>query len=58
MVKPVIFAADLFRFANDILKDFSMGEREVEINKQYQNLGWKDIWENEEWWTKAEKPKM
>ncbi len=58
MVKPVIFAADLFRFANDILKDFSMGEREVEINKQYQNLGWKDIWENEEWWNKAEKPKM
>ena len=58
MVKPVIFAADLFIFANDILKDFSMGEREVEINKKYQDLGWKDIWENEEWWTKAEKPKM
>lgn len=58
MVKPVIFAADLFRFANDILKDFSMGEREVEINKQYHKLGWDNFWENEEWWHDAEKPKM
>ncbi len=58
MQKPVIFAADLFRFANDILKDFSMGEREVEINKKYNNLGWDSFWENEEWWNDAAKPKM
>ncbi len=58
MVKPVIFAADLFAFGNDILKDFSMGEREVEINKKYQSLGWKEIWENEEWWNASEKSKM
>ena len=58
MVKPVIFAADLFAFGNDILKDFSMGEREVEINEKYQSLGWKEIWENEEWWNEAAKPKM
>ena len=58
MVKPVIFAADLFIFANDILKDFSMGEREVEINEKYQSLGWKEIWENEEWWNESAKPKM
>ena len=58
MVKPVIFASDFFRFANTIIKDFSMGEREVEINEKYKHLGWKDIWENDEWWTKAEKPKM
>ena len=58
MVKPVIVASDFFRFANTIIKDFSIGEREVEINEQYKHLGWKDIWENEEWWTKAGKPKM
>lgn len=58
MVKPVIFAADIFAFGNDILKDFSMGEREVEINEKYQSLGWKEIWENEEWWNEAAKPKM
>ncbi len=58
MKKPVIFAADLFRFANDILKDFSMGEREVEINKKYYALGWDNFWENEEWWHEAEKAKM
>lgn len=48
--KPVIWAKDLFRFANDILKDFSIGEREVEINEAYRKLGWDNYWENEEWW--------
>jgi hypothetical protein len=48
--KPVIWAKDIFRFANDILKDFSVGEREVEINPIYRNLGWDDYWENMEWW--------
>ncbi|MBL7818063.1 MAG: hypothetical protein JNL70_23840 [Saprospiraceae bacterium] len=58
MVKPVVWAADLFRFANDILKDFSMGEREVEINEKYHKLGWDNFWENDEWWNEAAKPKM
>jgi hypothetical protein len=57
-VKPVLWAADLFRIGNDILKDFSMGEREVEINKKYHNLGWDNFWENDEWWHVAAKPKM
>lgn len=58
LVKPVILGHDLFRFANDILKDFSYGEREVEINPQYRSLGWESFWENDEWWHEAEKPKM
>jgi hypothetical protein len=58
IVKPVIWAADIFRFANDILKDFSIGERDVEINEQYRSIGWDNFWENEEWWSEAEKPKM
>ncbi len=58
LVKPVILAHDLFRFANDILKDFSYGEREVEINPKYRSLGWESFWENDEWWVEAEKPKM
>jgi hypothetical protein len=58
LVKPVILAYDLFRFANDILKDFSYGEREVEINPKYRSLGWESFWENDEWWHEAEKPKM
>jgi hypothetical protein len=49
--KSVIWAKDIFRFANDILKDFSVGEREVEINPIYRNLGWDDYWENMEWWS-------
>jgi hypothetical protein len=55
MVKPVIWARDLFSFANDILKDFSMGERDVEISPQYRDLGWADFWENEEWWHESPK---
>ena len=61
MTKPVVFGADFFQFANTILKDFSMGEREVEISKEYRHLGWDNFWENEEWWVDAkdkEKPKM
>lgn len=53
MVKPVIWAADIFRIGNDILKDFSVGERDVEINESYRKLGWDNFWENDEWWTKA-----
>lgn len=58
MVKPIILASDLFIIANDILKDFSYGEREVEINEKYRSLGWESFWENDEWWHDAEKPKI
>lgn len=50
LTKPVVWAKDLFMFANNILTDFSIGEREVEINKKYRHLGWDNYWENDEWW--------
>jgi len=53
--KPMICARDLFMFANDILEDFSYGEREIEINKKYRSLGWDNYWENDEWWAKSDK---
>jgi hypothetical protein len=55
LVKPVIMGHDFFRIANGILKDFSMGEREVEINEKYRSLGWETYWENDEWWHETEK---
>lgn len=58
MIKPVIWSQDLFRIGNDILKDFSYGEREVEINPKYRDLGWANFWENDEWWHDAKKPAM
>lgn len=59
VVKPVLWARDIFRFANDILKDFSIGERDVEINPQYRKLGWDEFWSGEEWWnTTAKKKEM
>ena len=50
LVKPVIWARDIFRFGNGILKDFSYGERDIEINPAYRNLGWDNYWDAEEWW--------
>jgi hypothetical protein len=59
VLKPVLWAADIFRIGNDILKDFSVGERDVEINEAYRNLGWDNFWENDEWWTETKtKEKM
>ncbi len=58
MIKPVIWSRDLFAMANDILKDFSIGERDVEINKKYRHLGWASFWDGEEWWNDTQKPKM
>jgi len=51
--KPVLFARDLFAIANDILSDFSYGEREVEINKKYRHLGWDNFWDGKEWWVET-----
>lgn len=48
--KPVIWSQDIFAFADQVLKDFSYGERAVEINPEYNNLGWDNFWDGEEWW--------
>lgn len=48
--KSVIWAKDLFSFANEIIKDFSIGERDIEINQKYRHLGWDNYWEMDEWW--------
>ncbi len=53
----VVWAQDFFRFANDILKDFSIGERDVEINPQYRHLGWDNFWDGEEWWVESKTKK-
>lgn len=56
--KPVIWSRDLFRFANDILKDFSYGERDIEINEKYRHLGWDTFWSGDEWWNESPKKSM
>lgn len=40
----------LFGFADDVLTNFSYGERERQISSKYRALGWDDYWENNEWW--------
>lgn len=56
-VKPFVFGKDIFMFANDILADFSYGERDIQINEKYVHLGWDNYWEQDEWWIDA-KTKM
>lgn len=56
--RSVIWSRDLFSFANDILSEFSYGERDVEINPKYRNLGWDTFWEGEEWWHGTAKKEM
>ncbi|MBD2767042.1 hypothetical protein IC235_03930 [Hymenobacter sp. BT664] len=48
--KPVMFAAQFDEIANEVLEDFSIGERDLELNPKYAKLGWENYWENEEWW--------
>ena len=58
MKRSVIWSRDLFSFANDILSEFSYGERDVEINEKYRNLGWDTFWDGEEWWHEGKKKEM
>ena len=51
--KPVLWANAFFAVANNVLKDFDIGEREVDINPKYRHLGWDTFWTDEEWWNEA-----
>ncbi|MFD2720573.1 hypothetical protein ACFST9_17765 [Hymenobacter monticola] len=55
---PVVWAQDIFAYnaVQNVLKEFNIGEREVEINPEYAKLGWSNYWENKEWWTDAQRP--
>ncbi|MBF9140980.1 hypothetical protein [Hymenobacter properus] len=33
-----------------VLSRFEMGERSSYVNPKYARVGWKDLWENDEWW--------
>ncbi|MDJ1481799.1 hypothetical protein QNI16_14965 [Cytophagaceae bacterium YF14B1] len=56
--KPITWARDIFMIADGILKDFSIGERDVEINPKYRKLGWDNFWENDEWWNENPSAKL
>ncbi|MBO0357979.1 hypothetical protein J0X19_08490 [Hymenobacter sp. BT186] len=48
--KPFILAENVGGFAEQVLKNFEIGERDVVINPKYAKLGWNEYWENDEWW--------
>jgi hypothetical protein len=51
--KPVLWADNFFAVAQGVLKNFNIGERDVEINPAYRHLGWDTYWSDEEWWNEA-----
>ncbi|HEX8531657.1 MAG TPA: hypothetical protein VF646_16610 [Cytophagales bacterium] len=51
--KPVLWADNFFAVAEGVLKNFNVGERDVEINPAYRHLGWDTYWSDEEWWNEA-----
>jgi hypothetical protein len=51
--QAVLWADNFFAVAEGVLKDFNIGERDVEINPQYRHLGWDTFWTDEEWWNAA-----
>ena len=56
-IYPVVWAEDFYSYNahQNILTDFSVGERGMEVNPKYAKLGWNKYWENDEWWA-ASKP--
>jgi hypothetical protein len=49
---------DVFFIANDLIKDFGIGDRGGEVNPKYTKLGWATYWENDEWWATSPKPSL
>ncbi|AHJ97403.1 hypothetical protein Hsw_1808 [Hymenobacter swuensis DY53] len=55
LVKPFILVENVTGFAEHVLQDFEVGERDIVINPKYARLGWDSYWENEEWWAEPTK---
>ena len=53
--KPVVWVEDIFGYAQHVLNNFTVGEREVDFNPKYARLGWNSYWENTEWWDRGKK---
>lgn len=57
-IYPVVWVEDFdaYNAHQNILAEFNVGERGLEVNPKYAKLGWNKYWENTEWWTDS-KPK-
>lgn len=56
---PVMWAADLLAYHGpQILSDFVVGGRMLNVNPKYAKLGWNEYWQNDEWWADSPPPKL
>ncbi|GAA4385103.1 hypothetical protein [Hymenobacter koreensis] len=56
--KPFVWAEQFLVIGSAVLKDFVVGERDININPRYAKLGWDQYWENEEWWAEGATAKL
>ncbi|QKG52880.1 hypothetical protein [Hymenobacter sp. BRD67] len=56
--KDLLLARSVFSIAPDVLKNFSIGDRDATINPKYAKLGWNNYWKNDEWWAETPKPSL
>jgi hypothetical protein len=57
--KPMVWAADLLAYHGpQILSDFVVGGRMLDVNPKYAKLGWNEYYTNDEWWAASPKPRL
>ncbi|MCB2408632.1 hypothetical protein [Hymenobacter lucidus] len=48
--QEALWAAELVLIGNEVLGDFTVGGRAVDINPKYARYGWNEYYDPEEWW--------
>jgi len=56
--RPFLVCRDVFFISNNLIADFAIGDRGAQVNPKYDKQGWRDYWENDEWWADAPKPSL
>ena len=56
--RDFVVCRDVFFIANDLIANFGIGDRGAQVNPKYAKLGWRDYWENDEWWADSPRPSL
>ncbi|MDO7887112.1 hypothetical protein [Hymenobacter cheonanensis] len=56
--KPFLLSRDIFLLSPSLIADFGIGDRGAQVNPKYVKQGWRNYWENDEWWADSPKPSL
>jgi len=56
--RPFLVCRDVFFISNNLIADFAIGDRGAQVNPKYDKQGWRDYWENDEWWADSPQPSL